>query len=931
MNAPEPHIQNVFFAPILDHAIGVMGRPRTHEVLRRLGTNEETLRDRYAWSSIGFTEALCDALLAESGNPEFIAEASRLFTRGSYMGPLKPVFQAFGSPRTLLAQMPSISSHWNKAGRFEIGELHDASAVMHYYSDLESNVQMCHGRVAQFEAFPAFFGLPPGRVEHIACRHRGDERCTYVLEWQPEPDNTARRVIAGLAAMCTMGTLALLTGASWVAIGLLATSGLVIGWGVATHQALLAQAQARSDELIDQDVALRQSIANNNQRFSELLEAKQSVDRQVEERTHALERTTQQLAGALKEVQAADELKTRFFANVSHELRTPLQLILGPLQDLMAGREPAGGAASAYVTMNRSARRLHRLIDQLLDLARADAGKETLKRVALRPLALAQDLCATFQPKATAERITLEAVHEGPDSAALLDPHWMESALTNLIANALRHCDAGDTITVIVRTKGGRIDFEVRDTGPGIPAEDLGQLFDRFAQSDQKSGTHRGTGLGLAIVREAARLHGGEASVTSGVGVGTCFSLSVPRVEPAQTDVIAPSRPERASLDDLDADAATEAPPLPDVLELEGPYPEAPLAVVAEDEPDLRRFVSNVLTAQFRVVACVNGRLAYEKARALLPDVVVTDWSMPEWTGLELTRALRGNPDTARIPIVLLTAHGSMEHVLGAFDAGADDYVTKPFHGRELLARVDVHLRVRSLGREAVVRERLASVGMLSAELAHHLRNPLNMVKNGLQVLAPTIPDQPPVYPKLLAEVVECTKRMELITTDLLRISRGHALAKPAPHRLADGLNAAVRLTTTGLPSTVDLQATEACDGLVHGVAGDLNQVFLNLLDNAVRAIDSDGTIRVSTHTDDGVYHVFVEDSGPGVPEELRKHLFEAFVSSRAHGEGAGLGLAIAANVVRDHGGTIDVDASPSLGGARFRIAIPLAGEPEPA
>ncbi|MBX2798298.1 MAG: response regulator [Myxococcales bacterium] len=916
----QQQLHNMFLVPILDEACERLGSDDVDALLARLDATQEQLRSKDGWVSMAFVEALCADLVVATDDPHMIGRAcQRLFSR-DYLGVLKPLLRTFGSPMAAFDQMQSSLPRFNKVARLQIVERGEASASIAFFSDGETSRLMCQGRVGQFIAVPQLFDWPAATVEHPECIHDGHERCLYHVKWQPlaRPIARLRDPLIG-AALASIVVWTLGFGLVESIVVVVAATSVGALW--ARLGELRSRMDRRLDELHDQDNALKRSAIFNERRYAELLAAKESVDQQVADRTAELEATTSQLSDALAEVRHLDESKTRFFANVSHELRTPLQLILAPLDDLIEQREPPGGKQRALTTMRRSARRLHRLIDQLLDLARVDAGAEHAKRVSASPDDLARHVCATFGTTAQANGITLHADVVGAPST-MLDLHWLESALTNLVANALRHCDTGDEVVVRVRQGEGRLRFEVEDTGPGIPPEDLPRIFDRFAQSQQKEGGSRGTGLGLAIVHEAARLHEGAATVTSELGVGTTFLLDLPWT--AGTSIVV-----QTTTSQQDPEAPTEpGVVIEDVVEHPGPGPHAPLAVIAEDNPDLRALVADTLANRYRVRACANGALALQECQREVPDLVVTDRSMPQMTGLELCQGLRERPSTRDVPVILLTAHSQLDDILAAFDVGADDYLTKPFHPRELLARADVHVQLRLLARETLVRERRASVGTLAAEIAHHVRNPLNVLINGLPVLEHVMGSGTTGPHRLLDQMQKSASRIQVLSNDLLYVADRPNRSRPEVHHMLPGLQTAVRIASTTRPGqTGRITWANLEDGTVHGVAGDLTQVWLHLLDHAIRSAGPDGTVRVGAGSREGQFEVTFEDSGPGVPENLEEQLGLAHLTTEGRPKGTGLGLAVAARIVADHDGHLDVSPSPELGGTRFRVALPLHTE----
>jgi signal transduction histidine kinase len=556
-------------------------------------------------------------------------------------------------------------------------------------------------------------------------------------------------------------------------------------------------------------------------------------------------------------------------------------------------------------------------------VAKVEAGAAQLERAPVDLGALARRAVEGFRTAAEARSIKLGVVAPEPMAALLLDAGWIESALTNLVANAMKAIDAGGRVTVRIVDRGDSVRLEVEDDGPGIAPDLLERLFERFAQGSGER--RRGSGLGLALVREAARLHGGEAAATSEQGKGALFVLTLPRIvaEKPRTRTIPP---EPATAFPAPEVGLLAAPPQTVEADRAGPSPDAPLALVVEDNPDLRRFLADVLAVQYRVKLASDGPGGLALALAHHPDVIVLDIGLPGMSGLDVTRALRKDEATRTTPVVLVTARAGLGQVLEGFDAGADDYLVKPFHGRELLARVGVHVRLRRVLERAAHRDRLANLGVLAASVAHNVRNPLTSLVSGLPAMQKRLGDRLDEPSREMMDVmIECAERIERMTIDLLDLSRIDREPQ-GEFRPGTGLMAAVRLVSSRLPASIRVSTNVDEDAVLLARPGDVNHVFLNLIDNAARSVGESGEIKVEGALRDGRYVVTVADSGPGVDPALGERIFEPFVTTRPAGEGTGLGLAIARDVVRNHGGTIGFGPS-ELGGALFTVAIPsLAG-----
>jgi len=365
--------------------------------------------------------------------------------------------------------------------------------------------------------------------------------------------------------------------------------------------------------------------------------------------------------------------------------------------------------------------------------------------------------------------------------------------------------------------------------------------------------------------------------------------------------------------------------PIASLGEREGPAPDAPLALVVEDNDDLRAYIADVLGSRYRVRSAQDGERGLSLALELRPHLIVSDIAMPRMDGLEMTRRLRQHDETRTTPLILVTAHRNVATVLDGFEAGADDYVSKPFHGRELLARANVHVRLRQLIREMAHRERLATLGVVAASVAHQVRNPLTVLQSGLPAMQRRLAeklDQP--TREMLEVMVGCAKRIERMTVDLLDLSRVDR-AEVSIFRPGEGIAAACRLVGAGIQTGVELDVDVDESVPMSGRPGDLNHVFLNLVDNAARAVGDAGKVTVTGSRDGDDYVIRVEDSGVGVAEDSRERIFEPFWTSRPAGEGTGLGLSIAKQVVDQHGGSIAVGRS-ELGGALFVVRLPLRG-----
>jgi PAS domain S-box-containing protein len=402
-----------------------------------------------------------------------------------------------------------------------------------------------------------------------------------------------------------------------------------------------------------------------------------------------------------------DRAKTVFFSNVSHELRTPLTLLLGPLEDLLQSPALPSGERERLAMMHRNGVRLLKLVNALLDFSRIEAGRAEASYEPVDLAAYTAELTAVF--RSAVERAGLALVVDCPPLPApvWVDREMWEKIVLNLLSNALKFTFEG-RIAVRLAPDGAGIRLDVADTGVGIAADDLPQLFQRFHRvRGARSRSHEGTGIGLAMVQELVRLHGGSIDVRSEPGSGTTFTVVVPAgAAHLPADRL---RAPRA----LAPTGVGTAPFVEEALRWidDGPAPDGAVVpataaggcvLVADDNGDMRAYLERLLSGRWTVVAVADGRAALQAAHARRPDLVLADVMMPGLDGFGLLAALRADPALADVPVILLSARAGEESRIEGLDAGADDYLVKPFSTRELVARVSAHLGLGAARRRAL-------------------------------------------------------------------------------------------------------------------------------------------------------------------------------------------------------------------------------------
>ncbi len=417
-----------------------------------------------------------------------------------------------------------------------------------------------------------------------------------------------------------------------------------------------------------------------------------------------------------------DRAKTAFFSNVSHEFRTPLTLMLGPMEDVLAGAHGPlpPDAQQALGIVHRNSRRLLKLVNTLLDFSRIEAGRIEASYEPTDLAGFTAELASVF--RSAVEKAGLQLMVDCPDlpEPIYVDRDMWEKIVLNLLSNALKFTFEG-SITVALRPLQAWVALSVSDTGVGIPPSDLPKVFQRFHRvRETRSRTHEGTGIGLSLVQELAKLHGGEVAVESEEGKGTRFTIRIPagkdhlpadRIR-APRDLASTSLGATPYLEEVLGwlphvpDRAGPSPnTLADIPDLAPAVPagDAPRArvIVADDNADMRDYLQRLLEGRYDLEVLADGQAALERIHACRPDLVLTDVMMPRLDGFGLLAAIRADDTLRMLPVILLSARAGEEARIEGIASGADDYLIKPFSARELLARVGSQLELSRLRRES--------------------------------------------------------------------------------------------------------------------------------------------------------------------------------------------------------------------------------------
>ena len=700
---------------------------------------------------------------------------------------------------------------------------------------------------------------------------------------------------------------------------------------------------------VEASIALSNSLLYDDvQKMSEAIRQwALDLEKKVEERTRELSESKEELERSYKKLQELDQVKTQFFANISHELRTPLTLILAPLESILHRDSVQGERREDLSGMYQNGLRLLKLINNLLDLAKIDAGKMQLSHLKTDFTKFTKGIIASVTPLAEKKEISLSFTGPGQLDEFYFDRDKIEKVLLNLIFNALKFTNLGGKVDVSCEQREDQILVRISDTGIGIAKENIDKLFSRFSQVDASSNRRfEGTGIGLALSKELIELHKGEIWAESELGKGTVISFTLPYL----TDPIC--IPEHGKEGEADwtrslhkAAEYTTAGIVQEGQSIQtapsnGAPAGAPKILVVEDNPDMLHFLVTQLQDDYQVVTAQNGVDGVQRAQTDLPNLILSDVMMPIKDGYQLCREVKENALTKHIPIVLISAKADLSMKIEGLEYGADDYLTKPFSCEELRARIKSLLNQRGLETQLIHSEKMAALGLLVAGMAHEINNPISFAKVSLENLHNTLAEQDRLIKEGAAPDSAEMKRLnakidrafsiiktgldrtEAIVSDLKAFVRKDE-AQFRPTDLHEGLDSTLNLMRTELKDRITIVKEYGEIDLVDAVPGQINQVFMNLLQNAIHAIPDEGEIRIKTWKEDDRVKISVKDSGTGISPEHQKRIFEPFFTTKEAGKGTGLGLSVSYRILQSHRGDITVVSRPGQG-TEFVITLPV-------
>jgi len=662
----------------------------------------------------------------------------------------------------------------------------------------------------------------------------------------------------------------------------------------------------------------------------------------LQERRRTEFKLSYELAGRIRELHYLNRKRTDFFNNISHELRTPLTLILAPVQEILSeGVRLPDALAGRLMVVRDNGLRLLKLVNELLDIVRLEENVDSLRRDPIDANGIVRSVVDSMLHLAEAKGLQLSKDISTGDMVVKGDQRALEKIFVNLVGNAIKFTESGGCISVRSFCQGNWAIVEVQDSGIGIARSEQGHIFERFRQADSSSTRrYRGTGLGLALVKEMTERMGGSVSVESEPGRGTTMKVQFPLSDEA------PLPDEEAG--ELDViQAVQRMAERQGGLQLEFPVEvldptvaggeERPLVLVVEDEPDMRRYLCEILGREYQVVQARDGREGLLLALERDPDLILLDLMLPEMDGLEVCRRIRRDEKPRFSRIMLLTARADEQSKLTALENGANDFLTKPFSTIEVLTRLRNLLENAHLERDLAARnarleqtlreleatqaqliqsEKLNALGSLSAGLLHEVNNPLNYSLTALQLLSsdPSIQGDE-LTREILGDIREGMDRIRAIVSDLHAFAYPTAAEKVGAFDFNEAVEAALRFTAHELKG-IEVSRCLPKPAWVLGSKSHLTQVLINIIANAAKAVgsvteDRIGTIRIEGEAREGRFWVRVLDNGVGMDEQTLGRIFDPFFTTRDVGEGMGLGLSVCHTIVTNHGGRLIATSRP--------------------
>ncbi len=663
---------------------------------------------------------------------------------------------------------------------------------------------------------------------------------------------------------------------------------------------------------------------------------------------YELDQNKKHLENSYRKLEELDNAKSKFFANISHELRTPLTLILSPLEQI---RKDQNLTANAKVKdtldlMFSNAMRLLSLINDLLDLVRMEEGKIALKFTTFNLNELLSGLVSSVKHAAENKQLAVKFIEK--DSTPVLinaDKDKIEKGFLNILFNAIKFTPKNGIIDIVISSENDDALIDIIDNGIGIDSNKLGSVFNRFWQDEDSAvSTKQGTGIGLALAKEIVDLHGGTIDVSSTKGKGTTFTIKLKKSNDSVPDDTSAAEVNDAWLSNLYKRAKhyqLNETPVDTTLIADQTSKSDFLKhtlLLVEDEPDMQRFLKSELIDKYNIISAGDGAEGLKLAEEYQPDLVLTDYTLPNMDGITLCKRIKSSPILLPTKIILVTARADDQTKIKALEAGVDDFLAKPFSTTELKTRLANILLNSQLERELqnqnqvlentlrqlqetesqlIQAERLSALGHLSAGIMHEINNPVNFMMTAISFLRSDLEDPTPDVVETIDDIEGGLKRVRDIISDLKGFAYGNSDNIKEECSLKTVIDTAKRLLADEITEDISINVSTDQDDFVIGNHNQLTQLFVNLMQNSIQATRQNvekrknRQINIKICTDKNYSIISIRDNGCGIEDKISANIFDPFFTTKDVGEGTGLGLSICHTIIKKHNGEISVNSQP--------------------
>ena len=476
---------------------------------------------------------------------------------------------------------------------------------------------------------------------------------------------------------------------------------------------ILGMDQLECDELLNYLIPIINISIHDSLVLRTVTDYKNNLEAKVEIRTAELKKVQEKLSKTIHLLEDSQQAQNRFFTNISHEFRTPLTLILGPVNQILEQSQNDKVKEEAKL-IHRSAKKLNRLANQLLDISRIESGKMKLETIEQNIVPVIREIVSFFQSFAEKKNIKLKFTSDKEKIFLYLDKDKFDKILSNIFSNAIKFTPSDGSVKVEVnllsppseglgvgqnRLNSNYVEISITDTGIGIPNEQLNKIFDRFYQVDNRlSKEYEGTGVGLSLTKELIELHKGKIFVESEEGKGSIFKILLPlgkeHLSPEEMceeefNSEYQNGIENEYIQQNKVDSILELKKSKDVFNLDFINSvDRPSLLIVDDNSDVRKYINNILNNHYNISEAADGEEGFTKSLEQIPDLIISDIMMPKIDGIHLCQSLKSDSRTSHIPIILLTAKATIKDKIEGLETGADSYIMKPFEAEELKSRI---------------------------------------------------------------------------------------------------------------------------------------------------------------------------------------------------------------------------------------------------